>query len=733
MLLSAAKLRKLGNRSARELWVRGRQETAKLAERLPGGLRGEMSNRMWLRELHPASRCGSAEASAAFILDRMRTSGGRTFFRSLARRSEIVALMNSRFAAERLRLIDHADRICSARFDLLGLSNLSFGDPIDWRLEPISGKRTPLVHWSQIDFLNSAVAGDKKVTWELNRHQFLVTLGQAHWLTGDERYAASFIGLVSSWMDANPPKLGINWASSLEVALRSIAWLWALHLLADSNLLTEQLALRLLKSLTTHGRHIETYLSHYHSPNTHLTGEALGLFYLGTALPELSRAQLWRNLGLRILLDQLPIHVRPDGVYFEQSSYYHRYTTDFYTHLLLLAKATDTVLPRRVEEKLMSLLDHLMWITRPDGTSPFYGDDDGGRVIVLGERRADDFRDTLATGAALFSRGDWKFVAGQAAVETLWLLGPEGVAQYEDLRAEQPSERARAFAAGGYFVARDGWTEKSAYVLIKCGPHGILNCGHAHADALSFEFASCGVNWIVDPGTYTYTGNASARDQFRSSRAHNTVSVDGTSQSLPHGPFAWSHVAVSSARTFRISDECLSFEGDHDGYHRLPDPVTHERSVTLHSASSTRGEPAYLHLRDVLRAQAVHRYELRFHFSADCHARTDRNYVRVTSPHGEELILVTCLGRSYAGAMCVPARMEPGWISRGYAHREPCTVAVMEIEGQGLQEFTTYIVPVSADHDLESFFNRRAEQTEAQIEDELIPADTLNMSCSAHS
>jgi len=116
-----------------------------------------------------------------------------------------------------------------------------------------------------------------------------------------------------------------------------------------------------------------------------------------------------------------------------------------------------------------------------------------------------------------------------------------------------------------------------------------------------------------------------------------------------------------------------------------------------------------------------------------CHVCIDRNVVRVTSPLGGELILVTCLGRSYAGAMCVPARMEAGWISGGYAHREPSTVAVMEIEGQGLQEFTTYIIPVSADNDLESFFNRRAEQSEAQIEDELIPADTLNMSCSAHS
>jgi len=717
MFVSAAKLRKLRNRSLHELYVRGRQETAKLAERLPRIGRGEMSDREWLGELRPELRSGSAGTSASLILDRIGTS--KHFFPFLDYRSEIVELMKSRFPSERFGLIARADRLCSGRFDLLGFTDLSFGDPIDWRLEPVADKRTPMVHWSLVDALHPEVTGDRKVTWELNRHQFFVTLGQAYWLTGDERYVATFSRLVSSWMDDNPRKYGINWTSSLELALRAISWLWTLHLIAGSPELTGPLTLRLLKCLTDQGRHIETYLSYYSGPNTHLTGEALGLFYLGTALPELKRAENWRKLGLRILLEQLPIHVRHDGVYFEQASYYHRYTADFCTHLVLLAKATGTTLPQLVEEKLTLLLDHLMWITRPDGSSSRYGDDDGGRLLILGKRKTDDFRDTLAIGAALLNRSDWKFVAGEAPIEMLWLLGPEGLANYETLKPEEPRERAKAFSAGGYFVMRDGWTQKSAYVLIKCGPHGILNCGHAHADALSFEFASSGVNWIVDPGTYTYTGNLPARDQLRSSRAHNTVSVDGTSQSLPRGPFAWSHVAVSSVRKFKISDECVSFEGDHDGYRRLPDPVTHERSVSLHS--STRGEPAYVCLRDVLKARAVHHYELRFHFSVDCHAWTDRNYVRVTSPQDEELILVTCLGRGYAGAMCVPARMEPGWISRGYAHREPCMVAVMEIEGQGLQEFTTYIVPVSADDDVENFFNRRAEETEARIEPELIP------------
>src|SRR6266511_5657169 len=83
---------------------------------------------------------------------------------------------------------------------------------------------------------------------------------------------------------------------------------------------------------------LETYLSTYFSPNTHLTGEALGLFYIGLLLPEFRDAKRWCERGLQILISKLPRHVKPDGVYFEQSSYYHRYTTDFYTHLAVLLR-----------------------------------------------------------------------------------------------------------------------------------------------------------------------------------------------------------------------------------------------------------------------------------------------------------------------------------------------------------------------------------------------------------
>ena len=105
-------------------------------------------------------------------------------------------------------------------------------------------------------------------------------------------------------MDQNPPKLGINWASSLEVAFRAIAWLWAFYFFKDSAELTPRVFMPAIKFLYLSARHLETYLSTYFSPNTHLTGEALGLFYLGMLLPEFREAARWRDTGRRILLER---------------------------------------------------------------------------------------------------------------------------------------------------------------------------------------------------------------------------------------------------------------------------------------------------------------------------------------------------------------------------------------------------------------------------------------------
>ena len=631
------KLQRLKNASFDELRVRASQKVAAFGER-----RG-WSTLVKLPETVPNTN----------LLN-------ERFFKGFHNLEQSVIQLESR----RREIVEQADRICEGKFDLLGFKDLSFGEPIDWHFEPVSGKRIPLDHWSKLDYLDAGVAGDKKIVWELNRHQYFMKLGQAYLLTGDERYARVFAAHLEAWMEANPPKLGINWASSLEVAFRSISWLWGLYFFKDA--LSAETMKRALRFLYLNARHLETYLSTYFSPNTHLTGEALGLFYLGTLLPEFDEAARWQKLGRDILIEQIPVHVKPDGVYFEQSSYYHRYTTDFYIHFLILSRVHGLALPKTVEAALESLLDHLLYITRPDGTTPFFGDDDGGRLLMVDTRAPNDFRASLATGAVLFRRGDYKFVAGNAAEELLWLLGSEGLREYDSIEAHEPAETSRAFPDGGYYVMRDGWANKSNYLLFDCGPHGALNCGHAHADALSIEVAANGRTVLVDPGTYTYTGSKEFRDWFRSSQAHNTVTVDDVSSSIPNSAFTWKTTAKCVLRDW-ISTEEYDF-------------VSGEQGEVIRSILFLKG--GYWVIHDTINSVREHNADVYFHFDSTTNPCLKGGVI------AEDLV-IQCLGDG-------DWFEENQWVSHCYGQKEPAKVFKFSAELFADDSVDTFLFPQTA-------------------------------------
>ena len=670
------KLHKLKNASLDELRVRAAQRFAALSER-----RGWSSLAKLPTDTAFASLLTAPNGETNYdLLETFRSRSGRAFFPSLKEPEKTAAALKSRWPTTAQDLIDKADRICDGKFDLLGFSNLIFGDPIDWHFEPIAGKRLPLVHWSRLDYLDVEIAGDKKIIWELNRHQYFMTLGQAYWLTRDEKYARVFTMHLESWMEANPPKLGINWASSLEVAFRSISWIWAFHFFTPS--LTRETFQRARKFLYLSARHLESYLSTYFSPNTHLTGEALGLFYLGTLLPEFKEAKRWQQLGSSILIEQLPIHVRPDGVYFEQSSYYHRYTTDFYIHFLLLSRANNLPLPKQVEEYLAQLLDHLMYITRPDGTTPLFGDDDGGRLAMLDVRAANDFRGTLAAGAVLFDRGDYKFAADGAAEELLWLTGVEGLNTFDSIETTEPSETSKGFPDGGYFVMRDGWTKDSNYLLFDCGPHGSLACGHAHADALSFDLAANGRTILVDPGTYTYTGSKELRDWFRGSLAHNTVTLNGNSSSIPSGTFSWKNRAKCTLRRWVSNDRYDFVSGEHDGYDL---PQRYFSATLARSILFIKGN--YWIIRDEMIASEKHRAHLQFHFDSSAEPVVDGG-VR----EAETGFTIKCFGDGRW-------LEEKASVSHCYGQKEQSKTCIFSASFEDPDDIFTFLLPRDAESD----------------------------------
>lgn len=676
------KLRRLSKISFDELRVRSAQAVSAFAERQNWSRYANLiSDDSFTSLLDKRVFSGGGIPRLLECRDYFRSRSKTVFFKSFSNAESTIATLRQRWPNAELELVREADRLAAGVFDLLGFRNLSFGQPIDWHLEPIAGKRAPLAHWSRLDFLDSSVAGDKKIIWELNRHQYFTVLGQAYWLTGNEEYAQTFVQHLESWMEQNPPKIGINWASSLEVSFRSISWLWAFHFFKDSPALTPAVFLSALKFLYLQARHIETFLSTYFSPNTHLTGEALGLFYLGVTFPEFKEAKRWRETGRDILLAELDRHVKADGVYFEQTSYYHRYTADFYTHFLILAHANDIEVSPAVEEKLTALLDHLMYITRPDGTTPLFGDDDGGRLTHLTRKGANDFRETLATGAALMARPDYKFVASGAGIETLWLLGADGLRSLDALQAREPEQQSRAFPEGGYYVMRDDWSPTANYLLFDCGPHGVANCGHAHADALSFELAANGHTMLVDPGTYTYTGSKELRDWFRNSAAHNTVTIDDQSSSVSDGPFSWQESAIAQCHTWIVEPRFDYLAASHRGYERLPDPVAHMRSVLFLKRD-------YWIIRDQIRSSDPHHLKLWFHFDTGVAPLSSKNDVYVVSENAHTTRLQL--------SVCAPGgewTKEHGWVSSCYGEKEEAPVFAFNLTARGATEIVTFLLP----------------------------------------
>ncbi|MGH9353548.1 MAG: heparinase II/III family protein, partial [Terriglobia bacterium] len=497
--------REMAARAAAMSWdefrTRLRQETAKRVDRVAYRVGIDAA----ARELSPANGPRKAVRAAAPTGDTVLPAG-RFYFETYDVLG-ILTLLRERFPGECAAVIGRASRILCHQFGVLGFEGLDYGKVIDWRLDPVHGIRAPRRPWYKIRFLQFGEVGDHKIIWEINRHQHLITLAKAHLLTGENRYLTELLDQWRAWQKENPYPMGINWASSLEVAFRSLAWLWVGHLLASSPSAPKTFQHELARALALSARHIERYLSTYSSPNTHLLGEAVALFSIGTLCPRFRSARRWRHLGWNIVLEESARQVQPDGMHFEQSIYYHVYALDIFLHTRVLAARNGIAIPDTFDRAIERMLELLAGISQA-GVAPRFGDDDGGRVFDPQRNRSEHLLDPLSTGAVVYNRADFKAASGGIKEETLWLLGLEGARRFDALAATPTSAASRAFRSSGFYVQAgacpqpalgrgaaepsadghksQGGTARNRYQLvIDAGPQGTGNSGHGHADALS--------------------------------------------------------------------------------------------------------------------------------------------------------------------------------------------------------------------------------------------------------
>jgi hypothetical protein len=579
-------------------------------------------------------------------------------------------------AAWKTRLIDRADRILAHRLSFFDLDDVNLGNPIDWHREHAAGRAAPKGYAGSIDYRDFAITGDCKVVWEPNRHHQLVVLARAYRATGEARYATAVVDQLDSWIAENPFGYGMNWRSPLELGIRLINWSWAIDLIAGSGARSEAFDTRLLQSVTLHVWEITRKYSRGSSANNHRIGEAAGVFVATSYFPEVPDAARRREESARILEEEIIAQTFSSGATREQAFGYHL----FVLHLLLAAAIAGRRSGRDLTAGFWLRFERMFAYAgalAAGGPPPFYGDADDGSMLDLGDAVA-DVPSLMQVGAALFDWPDKRGAGREPSEAVHWLFGTT-----ERMRRQPPASSGAgqelesvAFEDAGYYLLQWGQRQSRdrVSVVFDCGSLGFGSiAAHGHADALSVVVRAGGVDVLVDPGTYDYFSFPEWRQYFRSSRAHNTVTIDGRDQSVQLGSFLWGRRASAQCLAWQPRPGGGSVAGEHDGYRDMPAPVTCRRTLDLDRPSRM------LTITDEISSTGTHDVSVFFHLAERCAAKADGNTITIDFGVGHAvLVLDDQLTASLSRGGTVG---EGGWVSRGYHRKTPAWTITGTIRG----------------------------------------------------
>ena len=531
-----------------------------------------------------------------------------------------------------------------------------FGDTIDWELNPIDYRE-----W----------------TWQLSRHPFWVTLGQAYWKTGDEKYAEAFVRQMTHWVenvmvpvgeDGNSWKDDARMGSPMTNCWRTIecgirmgqTWPYAFHYFLSSPSFSDDAICLMLKSMVEHARH----LIRWPRSGNWLTMEANGMYHVGVLFPEFKESDEWRRVAMERQYKELDAQVYPDGAQIELSSGYHQVSLRNFVMTYNVARLNDQPIPGDYSNKLERMYDYDLYLAMPDLRMPALND--GGWT---------DIRPWMQNALEFFpDREDFRWAASD---------GREG---------KRPTTLSTAFPYAGHFVMRTGWLPNDSYLFFDGGPFGY---GHQHEDKLNVVIYSHGRVHATDPGNYPYD-DSKWRKYVLSTRGHNTVMVDGLEQNQ-RGKGRDEYVVDQPLPHVWVTQPSFDFvSASYDsGYGPSRDrSVTHTRSILF-------VKPNIWIMVDFLRATdgRSHRYESMFHLDTlKADIVGNRKSVETRNRDTGNLGIYGVVPEGTVVDV-VSGQADPvvqGWIPRGKPYEcQPLPTAIFKTEGSGITEMAYVICPIA--------------------------------------
>lgn len=219
-------------------------------------------------------------------------------------------------------------------------------EPLDWQFDFRSGRHWPAPKWYRDVPIVLAPGADIKVPWELGRLQHLPLLALEYASTDDARAAQlweEFRAQVYDFQAQNPPRWGVQWRCTMDVAIRIANILLARDLfLAASAPWEETFEVELARMARDHATHIVANLewSQAHTGN-HYLANVCGLLFASATLPRSPETDAWLAFAVQELVAETEKQFLSDGGHYEGSTSYHRLSAE----MVLWATALTLALP----------------------------------------------------------------------------------------------------------------------------------------------------------------------------------------------------------------------------------------------------------------------------------------------------------------------------------------------------------------------------------------------------
>lgn len=333
----------------------------------------------------------------------------------------------------------------------------------------------------------------------------LIYLTKAYQLTSDAAYIDCATEMIQSWIDYEQTrgnsKNPFVWYDH-GTALRAENLIYFILVAEPDQRITTEFSRELRELLQEHAEFLSDP-QNYTENHNHGIFQDRALIYTAYFLNNDQTAQ-WLEIAQSRLQAQKEFAFSDEMVHVENSPGYQVGVMDLFRIVADFLKTMGNPYGTDLYQDIEASAEFMAQIVKPNGSLAEIGDTNG-RITS-----------STISNASLTEFGNPHLTYSST----------------QGLQGEMPDSLSAFYPHSGYYIGRNSWAadgfSDATWTMFKSG---YSSKTHKHADDLSFMLYSHGYDVFADTGWYNYVSGNFYRDHFVSSRAHNTLIVDGKSYS----------------------------------------------------------------------------------------------------------------------------------------------------------------------------------------------------------